>query len=120
MIKPEIILLTSPDLDDMETGGPENFENFCVLVQALIGAEGEEGAEVFYFSVCTPNALESRIPEKGGLTGKSFIFVRKYDYSLILNTIQSLCDKGSVAKDWDEFAQIMTRYSDWEYEKSMS
>ena len=100
----------------METTCPEDSKKFCILVQALIGVEDEPGAETFYFWVCTPNALEERIPEDIGLTGRSFIFVREYDYQLIWKTIESFCDKASVADDWDEFAQIMTRYSDWEYE----
>ena len=120
MIRPVLQLLTSPDLHNMEAG-PDDPHNCYVLVQALIGLEGEAGGEVFYFQVCTPSALAQLIPSGKGLSGKSFLFVEVYDYGVVRDAIISICaDAARTARNWDEFALAMCRYSDWEYERDMA
>lgn len=116
MIKPEIITITSPDLHDLEQDQPEDPHAFCILVQVLIGLENEAGGEVFYFTVCTPKALEESIPEETGLSGWSYILLKKYDYKAIERTIQSFCDQSKHAEDWDGFAENMKKFSKWEFD----
>lgn len=115
MAKAELRYLISPDLADLENGRPVDPEYFCILVQALIGEQGEPGEDTFDFVVCTPSALPGIIPEKGYLAGRHYLFVHDYDYHLIRQAIEEFCDKA-VGPDWSAVANILARYGAWEYE----
>lgn len=118
MIKPEIQLMWSADLADMESQSPEDPTSFCILVQALIGVAGEDGADTFNFLVCTPNRLAERIPPGGALSGRMYIIVERYDFQRIHAAIQGFCDRA-VARDWQRAATILSRYGRWEYEDEL-
>lgn len=111
----EVQLLTSPDLLEMDTRQPDDPADFLLLVQALIGVRGEEGAESFDFVVCTPGRLAAEVPEGGALPGRGYLFVRRYEYRVILAAIQQLCDEID-APDWDQAAALLCRHARWEYE----
>ena len=115
----EVQLLTSPDLPDMDERAPDDPTDFCILVQALVGLEGEEGADTFDFLVCTPNRVAGLIPDGGVLPGRTYLFVHRYDYATIRGAIQSFCDRASVGRDWRAVAQILARWGRWEYEDAV-
>ena len=115
MIKLEVKWLHSPDLLDPEENIPENPEQFRILVQAMIGVEDEEGEDSFDFLVCTPSWLANALQKESYIWGRHYLFVPKYDYELILNTIKQLCDTIE-ASDWETAAQKLARYGHWEFE----
>lgn len=119
MIKPIVQMIWSADVDDMEAQTPADPASFCILVQALIGVAGEDGADTFNFLVCTPDRLAARVPPGGALPGRMYIFVERYDYQRIRAAIQDLCDRAA-ARDWQHAAAILARYGRWEYEDELS
>ena len=114
-VVPELRRLHSPDLLDMQSASPENPEDFCLLVQAMIGPVDDVGEESFDFMVCTPKWLAHSLMEKKFIFGRHYLLVARYDYGVILETIKSLCQSidGST---WKEVGERLSRYGKWEFE----
>ncbi|MFZ0565135.1 MAG: Imm8 family immunity protein [Chlamydiales bacterium] len=49
----------SPEINNLENFKPEIADNFCFLLQMMIGPENNLGEESFGFEVCTPKWLMS-------------------------------------------------------------
>ena len=112
---PKLIRLHSPDLLDLRTLSPENPENFCILVQAIIGLENESGEESFDFIVCSVKWLHEFLSDKSFVFGRHYLIVSYYNYDIIWDAINTLCQKipgGS----WKEIAEQLGKYGRWEFE----
>lgn len=114
-VLPELHSLHSADLWDMEGSLPEDPENFCLSVEASIGPRGALGEELFEFLVCTPNWLYRDLVSQSTIFGRHFLFVQRYDYRLIAETIEHLCASTS-GSTWSEVAERLGRYGKWEFE----
>ncbi len=115
MVKAQLRELHSPDLADLDKNTPPDLTNFGLLMQALIGVEGEEGEESFDFIVCTPSWLAEEVARKGFILGRHYLFVASYDYAQIEKIIDDLCNQAE-GEDWDAVAAFLSRYGAWEYE----
>ncbi len=114
-LQAELKFLHSPQLPDLERAQPPDPADFEILVQALIGAEGQPAADTFDFIVCTPNRLAKHVASEGTMSGHSYLFVAKYDYAEIRTAILGFCEKA-VGQSWPEIVTILSRYGQWEYE----
>lgn len=111
----ELRSLHSPDALDMENFVPEDPDYFCILVQALIGPKNGMGSESFDFLVCTPRWLEMQVSKEKFVLGAHYLFIEKYDYNLIWQTIYKLCQRIS-GPDWNAVASILAQYGSWEFD----
>lgn len=107
--------LHSPDLVDMQVSAPPNPENFSILVQAMIGPEGEDGSETFDFVVCSPQWLEDNVPEEGHLFARHHLILKSYSYKTIWHAIERLCQR-TWGRNWEEVANKLAQYGHWEFE----
>ena len=114
-VAPEVRRIHSPDILDMQSAVPDDPEMFCILVQAMIGPAAELGEESFDFTVCTPKWINKAMLKDGFMFGKNCLIVEYYDYNIILDAINSLCQsiKGS---SWKQVAEQLGRYGKWEFE----
>jgi len=110
----ELKLLHSPGIPDLETAKLPDPTDFVLLVQAMIGPEGEDGADTFDFLVATPKWLERRVTLESPLTGHSYLFVERYDYEQIRREIERICSLAA-GPSWPAVASILARYGRWEY-----
>jgi hypothetical protein len=94
---------------------PEDPSNFSLEVAAEIGAAGEEGSDLFYFSVRTARALEHDPPPKGFEFLHGHVLLNRWSYELLLRAIGDLCSKTE-GDDWNELATKLSRYGRWEFE----
>jgi hypothetical protein len=99
----------------MQSETPADPEQFCILVQAMIGPAAGPGEESFDFTVCTPRWIKKAVLDDGFMFGKNCLIVEYYDYGTIRDAINSLCRsiKGS---SWREVAEQLGRYGRWEFE----
>ena len=82
----------------------------------MIGpAGGSGGYDSFGFLVCTPNWLADQLAEKGPLLGHGYLFLPRYDYVILRETIDALC-RRTEGLDWDAIGEKLNRYAHWEYE----
>jgi len=115
LVIPELRRLHSPDLLDLEHSFPSDPENFCILVQAMIGPRGGEGEESFDFIVCTPKWLIKKIPANGYLLGRHYLIVLHYEYAVVFDAISKLCGRTH-GSSWHDAAQRLARFGGWEFE----
>lgn len=112
---PELRRLHSPDLLDMVTSCPTKPDDFCILVQAMIGPKGGTGEESFDITVCTPRWLETLLTSERALFGLHYLFVDRYDYERIWGAIARICN-SIVGATWSDVAQQLGNYGRWEFE----
>jgi len=111
----ELQHLHFPDLPEPETSSPPDPADFALLVQALIGLEGEAGADTFSFVVVTPKWLARRVTADRPLLGRAHLIVEHYDYEQIRNEIVQCCRRAA-GPGWPSVAAILSRFARWEYE----
>ncbi len=108
-------MLHSPDLPNLASSQPSDPRNFRILVQAMIGLEGNEAADTFDFVVCTPAWLTDHVKPENPVIERGLIVVDHFDYKQIQSEISRICALA-VAPNWREIASILSRYARWEYE----
>lgn len=114
-VRPILRRLHSPDLLDMQNDTPDDVESFCILVQAMIGSESSLGEESFNFIVCTIDKVAATLQKEGFLFGRHYLMVEYYNYQVIFDVIDSLCNRVS-GSSWQEVAEKLGRYGHWEFE----
>jgi Immunity protein 8 len=114
MTKAVLRRLHSPDAPDMSSYVPEDPDRFAILVQAMIGPEGDEGEESFDFLVCTPEWLADRVADEGHEFGRHHLIVARYDPELINRALHELCETAT--GEWSAVATYLARYGKWEFE----
>lgn len=114
-MKPVLRRLHSPDLPNMQDDMPDNIEHFGILVQAFIGPSDGLGEESFDFVVCTLDFVAATLHQDQFLFGKHYLLVEYYNYQIIFDVIDSLCDRIS-GSNWQEMAEKLGRYGKWEFE----
>lgn len=115
MIKAQLRYLHSPDVPDLRLFAPEDPTCVGVLVQAMIGPEGEVGAESFDFLVCTPKWLMDQVGENEARWGRHHLLIGCYDFAVVEKSIQRLC-KDAVGPGWEVVASYLARFGKWEFE----
>jgi hypothetical protein len=112
--------LSSPDVgaDSLETHTPHLPDRFGIYVEAEIGPDGAEGADLFGVTVCSPLWLAEAATRENP---KGFEFVRhrlvvdRWDADLIRRAIGDLCVHAT-GDGWNEIATKLSRYLAWEFE----
>jgi hypothetical protein len=116
-MKAKLKSLHSPDVD-LASFSPVDPTNFGFLLQAMIGPDGQEGAESFEIQVCTPKWLVDR-HEQGVfpdiILGMYMMFVFSYDLRQISRTLERYCER-CVGDNWQALAAKLARLGAWEYE----
>lgn len=116
-MRAELKSLHSPDID-LDTFRPDDPSKFGFLLQAMIGPEGEDGAESFDIQVCTPQWLLDRHSQgecPNVIFGAQMMVVFSYDLSQVLGALKHYCQK-CVGKDWQTLASKLSRLGAWEFE----
>lgn len=88
-------------------------EDFCVGLVVEIGIRGEQGADLFYLTACSPSEITA-IADQGPRWMRSRIVTKELNYRLAWDFIDRLCRRTS-GKDWDEIARKLVRFMDWEF-----
>lgn len=115
MIQARLRRLHSPDATDLEQYQPPDAEHFGLLIQAMIGPEGQPGEESFDFLVCTPSWLAALIRDKRYAFGRHYLFLSRYDYAVLYQAIRQVCEQAT-GEDWHAVAAYLSRYGKWEFE----
>jgi hypothetical protein len=107
--------LHSPDIYNLEDFQPDAQDDFCFLLQAMIGPAGEEGEESFDIEVCTPKWIEKRHRVDEVVVGLHYLIVREYNYQRIVKAIEKFL-QGCSGKDWSDVSNKVSRLGLWEFE----
>lgn len=115
MVRPELKYLHSPDAPDLQSFTPEDPKVFGLLIQAMIGPEGEIGEESFDFLVCSPAWLAALCAKEGPILGRHYLVLNRFDLQAIERVIHNLCVQARTST-WDEVGEYLGRYGKWEFE----
>ncbi len=114
-MKAKIKSFYSSNVKDLDNYSPPDMENFCFLLELLIGPDKEDGEESFNIQVCTPKWLLSNMKKDDIILANHYLIVMEYDFKRILNHIQKLVETCS-GKNWDEVSEKVSRIGYWEFE----
>ncbi|HUY56154.1 MAG TPA: Imm8 family immunity protein [Candidatus Nanopelagicaceae bacterium] len=118
MIQPILNELHSADVDDLELFVPEPADLFGFYVEVTIGLDNlPRGGDLFGFLVCSPQwlAAELQSGEQAFLFGRHHLIMQRYDYPLLRQAIQGLCDQAA-GEDWESVTRFLSRFGKWEFE----
>jgi hypothetical protein len=87
---------------------------FALAVGASVGPADGQGAELFYFNVCSPRWIAANPPPKGFEFMHSYLVLSRWDSELVERAISDLCLHTEGA-DWQEVATKLSRYGSWEF-----
>lgn len=111
--------LHSPDVQDLTTFRPEDPTDFALLLQAMIGPEGEPGEESFDVLVCTPNWLVRHHTSDDVVIGRHHLIVFNYDFARLAAAIEQFC-VACEGTSWSEVVSKLTCLGRWEFENYTS
>lgn len=114
-MRAELRSLHSPDVEDLSSFNPHDAP-FCVFIEAIVGIEGGSGEESFGFSVCNPAWLEYNVT--GARTydwNRARLVMNSFDIERVETAVRELCARAE-AQDWRSVAQVLSRYTLWEFE----
>lgn len=114
-IRAELRALYATDMDVLGTYKPDNIEDFCVVVRAMVGPKGSKGEESFDINVCTPKWLAKKCQVEGFAVGRHYLIVGFYDLATIKTIILKLVE-GCDGNSWEEVADKVSRIGYWEFE----
>lgn len=113
-MRPQLKRVHSPDVDDLVNYLPVRHDRFGVLVQLIIGPEGE-GEESFDVVVCSPGWLHDQLEEKWVINLRHHLLVASWDWQRILRHIESALAEID-EPTWPEVATVVGRLGRWEFE----
>jgi hypothetical protein len=106
--------INSSDIEqDLETYMPEKSDNFSLLLEIEVGIEGEEGADLFNITICTPKWIMENLSLDDSLVGLYHIIVLNYNFkSLVQQLNQLMCIQGL---NWQEISKRLSYIGHWEF-----
>lgn len=113
-MRAELKSLHSPDID-LTTFWPEENDCFGFLLQAMIGPEGQEGADSFDIQVCTPKWILRKYSVTDVIFGMHMLIVFEYDLYRIREVIQNYCQR-CIGDSWQEITPQLAKMGAWEFE----
>ena len=111
MIVPELKSLISIDLPDGKM--PADTEDCAIFCEAEIGIKGEEGAEIFSFTVVTPKFLAH---QTGYRWGRGYLLVNFFSWEVVKEALNKLITRCNQESDWPEVAHELNKELIWEFE----
>ena len=101
------------DHDPIDQWMPESDSYVYYSLCLHIGPPDEEGADIFYVDVATPQAiyehnLGSRMKQRG-------IVVNPYSWENVLKEVQSILELCA-GDDWSQQSQLLSKHFNWEFE----
>ena len=112
MIVAELKDLSSTDVSCLQSYRPDG--PFGIVVFAMVGPAGGEGAESFQITVCTSEWFAQNAKTKVA-SGRHHLFMREYDYDELKQYLVNYCSacRGS---SWEDVAEKVARIGYWEFE----
>jgi Immunity protein 8 len=104
--------LDSPDTPSLEAFRPQG--PFGLYVHARVGPADGPGAELFGFTVCTPEWFAAQM-KVDPVSVRHYVFVKEYNYEALKNFVSGYCSK-CMGDSWKEVAQKVAHLGYWEFE----
>ena len=107
-------MIHSPDIENIEIFST-NSNDFCFLIQAMVGPKDGLGEESFDFTCCSPAWISRQLEQEPALFGRGLIIMNTFSYKDLMRIISSLCDR-TLGDTWEDIANTLNRFGDWEFQ----
>jgi hypothetical protein len=114
-MKAEVKYFHSPEIEDLVNYQPEIQDNFCFLLQMMVGLKDVESEESFNITVCTPKWLLNNYGNNDIIFGRHYLIVFQYDFNRISEKLTSFVNSLD-ENNWSELAEKISRIGFWEFE----
>jgi hypothetical protein len=127
-VKPRLKGLDSPDMPEdpsrpgflmgLEEYQPPDPRSFQLRVDAEIGADDGEGADIFSFMVTTPDSAVSRSMGQGPESyawRNRILYVREWSFEHLVRIVSDLLARSD-GSDWQAVAARLGPFMRWEFE----
>ena len=104
----------APDLNP-SAYAPDNGDDFACTFGLTIGPNDNDGGELFYLIVCTPQWLAKECYKDGFVWGRHHLIVAEYNLKAITAIITKFVERCS-GESWQEVASKLSRIASWEFE----
>lgn len=81
----------------------------------LVGAEGEEGEDIFQFDVCSPDWLARELEACPAIWGSRLLVLARFDPEAVETQVRKRL-RHAVGVDWNSIAQKIGQWATWEFE----
>jgi hypothetical protein len=124
------LLAVGDSPEGVEHYAPEDPADFCIALQAFVGATDDALSDSFDVLVCTPAWLAKNFDSprlrqaqprawtwqrRGIEFGRQFILMERWNYALLYETLSRLCSSVE-GPDWGTVASRIDHYLPWEYD----
>jgi hypothetical protein len=83
---------------------------------ADVGPVGEESADTFDFTVCTPRGLADRLAtDDGPFWARGLLIVPRLDWDQVEAALEQ-CVRSLSGEEWGSVATKLNRFMNWEFE----
>jgi hypothetical protein len=113
MIKLRVGRISSPDVQ-VRVWEPSSRADVYLYLQVEIGADGEEGSDVFGLMVCTPEGLRSHAREPV-IAQRATLVISDFSWEQVFAAVRDIVGKCT-GTDWNDSVIRLQRYFRWEYE----
>ena len=101
------------DYDPIDEWRPSSDAEVYYSLCLHIGPLDEEGADLFYVDVATPQAINElnlgkRMSERG-------IVVNPYSWENVLQEVRNILER-CVGDDWNQQSELLSKHLNWEFE----
>ncbi|MEO0415299.1 MAG: Imm8 family immunity protein, partial [Verrucomicrobiota bacterium] len=113
MTTPQLRGFDCIDYDPIDEWQPSSSAEVYYSLCLHIGTPDEEGADLFYVDVATPQAINElnlgkRMSERG-------IVVNPYSWENVLNEVQGILERCK-GEDWNQQSELLAKHFNWEFE----
>lgn len=112
-VRAQLRSIRSPDVPDLFTWAPTG--SFSVVIELVIGPEGEPGEESFALTLCTPDQLAREASKEGITDGRHHFVVERYDFASFERYLRRRVE-ACEGESWDEVAAKLARIARSEFE----
>ncbi|RZF53645.1 hypothetical protein EXE30_06630 [Acinetobacter halotolerans] len=110
-----IIHSISSDYFDLKSWIPSNLDEVFVNLVIEIGCNLEEGVNLFYVDMASPEGLRKAKGNMDILALNRTILISNYSYEIMYDAICKVVE-SCTDKNWSLSCSKLQRYFDWEYE----
>ncbi|MEV6601996.1 Imm8 family immunity protein [Actinoplanes sp. NPDC051346] len=94
---------------------PEAADDFSIVVELEISANGRTEAGCYRVIVTTPKYLAHEVAEEGSRFGRRYLLVTQWDWSAIMELLRDEIESIADAT-WQDVHDRLRRVTMWEYE----
>lgn len=104
----------SPDVD-LESFVPADPTEVGVLIQMMVGSDGDPGEDSFDVVVCTVSWLAREVRREGQLLGRHYLVVERFSVRDVEDFLRRQVEQAA-GKTWEDVAAKVGRIGHWEFE----